>query len=234
MAIEEQLEERLAELSSEEAISRFLQEHPDYFQHHPQLLSLLEIPHHQSGKAVSLIERQVASLRQDRIELENRLRQLIDNATENDVLSNQLHEFTRSLILAEGLDDLLQRTQDDLRARFSVDAVAMRLDLPGQESQREEIVTPGDQVFRKICTQVSNGEPSCGPTLENKTMDWLFGERAGEIGSVAIVPIERKALSGVLVLGSHEPQRFTSGMATTYLKRIGELIASALGRYAVG
>ena len=56
-------QEQEQELSWEEAVSRYLQENPDYFLHHPDTLAALTLRHHANGQVVSLIERQVQLLR---------------------------------------------------------------------------------------------------------------------------------------------------------------------------
>ena len=61
----------------EDDIRDFLVENPDYFQRHPDLLSLLQVPH-ASGAAVSLVERQVSVLRERNVDLRHRLRDLGD------------------------------------------------------------------------------------------------------------------------------------------------------------
>ena len=51
---------------------------------------------------------------------------------------------------------------------------------------------------------------------------------AGEIGSVALVPLGEHGAIGLLALGSHDRERFHPGMSTEFLARMGELIADAV------
>ena len=60
---EETATQREQQLATELELISLLRENPDILQRHPELLAVLEIPH-QSGQAISLIERQVAVLRQ--------------------------------------------------------------------------------------------------------------------------------------------------------------------------
>jgi uncharacterized protein YigA (DUF484 family) len=46
---------------------------------------------------------------------------------------------------------------------------------------------------------------------------------------VALVPLGAGAVKGLLVLGSTDTAHFHPGMATDFLARIAELIATALG-----
>ena len=86
-------EEFVEEELSEQSIHDFLAAHPDFFERHSTLLSSLNLPH-ASGGAVSLVERQVSVLRQKELRLERQLRELIQVARKNDVLSSKIHELT--------------------------------------------------------------------------------------------------------------------------------------------
>ena len=50
---------------------------------------------------------------------------------------------------------------------------------------------------------------------------------------MALVPLGAGAAQGLLVLGSADTVHFHPGMATNFLTRIAELIATALGTEAV-
>ena len=78
----------------EQTISEYLKAHPDFFELRPDLLHALELPH-QSGEAVSLIERQVKSLRDESLNCKQQLDQLFRVARENEQLNRRLH---RSLL----------------------------------------------------------------------------------------------------------------------------------------
>ena len=55
-----------------EVVSDYLRDNPDFFNQHPEVLSELKITHVGDG-AVSLVERQVATLRERNAELRRRL-----------------------------------------------------------------------------------------------------------------------------------------------------------------
>ena len=68
----------------ETQIAAYLQSNPEFFERHPAVLAKLRLPHAPGGAAVSLVERQVAVLRQSNIKLERKLRDLLDVARGND------------------------------------------------------------------------------------------------------------------------------------------------------
>lgn len=224
------IEEQQTEISWEEAVSRFLRDNPDYFSRNPRLLAQMEIPHHDTGDAVSLIERQVLALRKDNQALETQLRQLVDNATENDALAGQLHQFTVELMLATGIGEIVALVTDSLKSRFRLDLVVLRL-IDGQagNAKADYTVSTDDPVIGKIVKKVESGQSVCGITFAVDETKALIGDRPMPTGSLALIPVKcGTAPLGVLVLGSNDDYRFVADMATTYLDRVGELIAVAI------
>jgi uncharacterized protein YigA (DUF484 family) len=62
------------------------------------------------------------------------------------------------------------------------------------------------------------------------TAEW-FGESAAHLRSFAYIPLKNTRAFGLIALASEDAQRFYPEMGTLYLKRLGELTASALLRY---
>jgi uncharacterized protein YigA (DUF484 family) len=202
--------EKQAEISWEEAVSRFLSDNPEFFTTHPEILVDITVPHPQSGQAVSLIERQVGVLRDHNRQLERQLRELISNAKENEVITRRLHEFARHLLEASDIDALLDVATMQVKEAFYLDATSIR-----------------------IGTHEPSGDktPVCGSFLDESQLHFLFGDARDNIKSCALVPLKFEGIGGVYCLGSQDPHRFDQEMATDYLARLGELIASALARH---
>ncbi|MEE8529992.1 MAG: DUF484 family protein, partial [Nitrosomonadaceae bacterium] len=72
----------------------------------------------------------------------------------------------------------------------------------------------------------------CGPQLSDEIKGW-FGESATHLRSFSMIPLRAKQTFGLLVLGSEEAQRFYPEMGTLYLKRLGELVSTAITRYVL-
>ena len=56
-------------MKSEEVV-QYLQDHPQFFEEHADLMSRVVIPHPHSGRAISITERQMLSLRDKNKQLE--------------------------------------------------------------------------------------------------------------------------------------------------------------------
>lgn len=219
-----------SELSWEEAVSRYLEDHPDYFQRYPEIVAQLLLSHETGGKAVSLIERQVQVLREQTQTLQRQLRELVNNARENDVLSGRLHRFATAMIGCTSLDDVIETTYDLLRQEFKLDAVVILLQGRQAAGERPELVPEDDKRLNTLFRQFSSGKPICGGKFEESLMSYLFSGLASEIKSTALIPLGEKNPHGVLGLGTHDPHRFHPGMGTVYLTRLGELLTHSLAR----
>src|SRR5262245_13856598 len=93
----------------EDAVMRYLRDNPDFFGRHPTLLTDLSLPH-DSGQAISLVERQVAILRERNIDMRRRLTHLVGAANYNDSLFEKTRRFTLHALDCESLgavDELL-------------------------------------------------------------------------------------------------------------------------------
>ncbi len=69
---------------SEAQVAIYLKQHNDFFARHPELLQHQHIPH-QSGTAISLVERQTALLRQKNTDIRDQMSALLDAARHNDL-----------------------------------------------------------------------------------------------------------------------------------------------------
>src|ERR1043165_1417861 len=111
------------DISWEEAVLRYLEEQPDFLLRHPDLFAKLTLKHDVGGRAVSLIEHQVQTLRTRNQDIAQQLRDLVDVARDNDALSARLHRFATAMIGAGSPDEALDSAADLLRQEFRIDAV---------------------------------------------------------------------------------------------------------------
>jgi len=219
----------------ESDVIKFLDTHPDFFSNHPDLLSRLQLPH-ESGQAISLIEKQVAVLREQNTSLTNKLDRLIANARTNERLSERINNLLLSLMDADSLDKVLEIVEKRLSRDFDADAVVIRLfntGHPDMKSHPEILVwdEPALGAFEKI---IAGRKPICG-SLKPGQLESLFSDDAGYIGSAALIPLVKNEHSttcyGMLGIGSHDPLRFRSDMGTMFLKHLGDVLARVLSHH---
>jgi len=227
--------EFIEEETSEQAVKHYLEAHPDFFERHSALLGQLELPHG-AGGAVSLVERQVSMLRQKELKLQRQLKELIEVARANDILSAKIHELTLQLLAARELQACISSVEEAMRSGFGADQAI--LVLFGDPTMFDDIdvgrffrvIERGDGSLNPFDTFLKGSGPRCGQ-VRDAQREFLFQDDAEEVGSVALVPLGDKAEIGFLAIGSADADRFHPGMSIDYLARVGDLVAGALKRY---
>lgn len=208
-------------------VAQFLKDHPDFFNQYADALAQITIPDPHGGRAVSITERQMGSLRDQVKRLESKLAELIRFGEENDVLSGKAHRLAVALAGADNTGSALRILYAHLGGDFAVPHVAVRMwGVPGDPSAPE--FTPMSDAAREFAASLQR--PYCGAGSGPDVLGW-FGERGSHVRSLALVPLRRGPDTfGLLALGSEEAQRFYPEMGTLYLERMGEIAATALAR----
>lgn len=217
--------EQLTTLSITDAqVAAWLLENSDFFIHHAWLLEHLSIPH-ECGAAVSLVERQVAHLRQANRNLRRQIDQLVQIARTNDALLSNIHAMTLALLRAETLEDGVTAVEECLRDRFQAEWVALRFFLQWEGVSRSDLfVAPYYvELFQGV---LESQEPYIGMPAPGQA-DFLFPGKVG-IRSCALVPLCQNFLTGILGIGSSDRERFCPGLGKVFLTRLGEVIGVRL------
>src|SRR5690348_15753930 len=220
--------------ADEERIERYLALNPDFFERHQQLPARMRLPHMRTGSTVSLVERQVEVLRDQKSDADRRLAEFIAVARANDKLADRIHRFTRRLMRAQGAAAALAAVEASLREDFEAFNCVLLLtatidSLPNIYEPFLRKLPAVDTNIRTFDALLATGKPRCGQVRDSQR-DFLFGPEAASIGSVALVPLGDGGTLGLLALGSAERERFHPGMSTEFLKRMGEMITDALSR----
>ena len=208
-------------------IARYLQGHPEFFEHYAELLTQLTIPNPHDGRAVSITERQMGALREKVKQLEAKLAELIRFGEENDAISAKVHKLAVDLVAARDKQEAMVALQDHLGGSFAVPHVALRLWGAAGSGDTPEFAPVSDEA-RQFAETLTH--PYCGPGGGPDVIGW-FGEAGSHVRSLAFLALrEGGATFGLLVMGSEEQQRFYPGMGTLYLEQIGDMAAAALVR----
>lgn len=220
-------------MMDENVIAKYLASHPDFFNRHADLLETIQVPH-QAG-AASLIERQVAVLREKSRDLEEQLNGLIRTARGNEQIVTRLQRFTLELMRANDLDGVIATCQDVLRNDFNADVVSVRI-INNDDSKNKNLhfVNSDDEglmVFKRL---FDSKKSVCGRLKEDQQA-FLFKDNTDNVNSVALIPLFGLGASaeklGVLALGSQDETRFHPGMGTVFISHLGELVSTGLMRY---
>ena len=210
-----------AETLDDGRVAQWLARHPEFFDSHADLLADVRLRHGHRGKAVSLIERQVAVLRERNQALEARLDELIRIGQENDALVARLHRLNRELLRTADPLALPAVLDDGLRQIFSVPQLAIRLWGIGEPVSAE---------IRRTADAMA--QPYCGPSVFPEAAGWLAGAGA-DTASVALFALRvgaKPEAFGLVVMGSPDAGRFQAGMGTAFLEQLAELASASLSR----
>jgi hypothetical protein len=216
----------------EQAVTHYLQQHPDLFERHPQLLTRLRLTHPRHGTTISLIERQVEVLREKHAAIEQQLADFVRVARANDQLADKIHQFTRRLLRSSNRAEALALIESSLHDDFDAYHAVLVLPGAGNEDMISRFLKPvalDDAAWHSFDSLFASGKPRCGQ-VRDLQREFLFGADAGGIGSVALMPLTGMKPAALLALGSPDRDRFHPGMSTDFLARMAELITDALAR----
>lgn len=207
----------------EAQILTYLEENPGFFEEHPELLETIRLPH-ESGKAVSLIERQVSVLRERNLEMRTRLSNMLESARANDKLFEKTKRLVLRLLDAEDLNAVVETLYDSLGTDYQVEHYSLLLLGEKQDIPQSTAKVVGlDQAQNQIGTLLRTNRAICG-ILRQEELTFLFGENAFQVGSVAAVPLCHGNTFGILAIGNKDPQYYRSSMGTLFLTYIAEVL----------
>ncbi|MEX1667871.1 DUF484 family protein [Zhongshania guokunii] len=221
-------------LPSESEVARYLRNHPGFFLNNEDILAELKLTH-QTGKVVSLLERQVEILRERNMDMRGRISNMLDNANRND----QLFERSKKLILnlieakrAEELSNILCRHLVNDFDDIDYASLILFADPSRLGSSVLRVVSP-EQAQQQIGSLLRSKKAICG-VLRAEELSFLFGKHADHIGSAALMPIQAGNLDGVIAIASKNPQHFKSSMGTLFLEYIADVVNRCLPKLMKG
>lgn len=216
-----------------DAVAAFLRAHPDFFELHPDLLAHMQIPH-DAGPAVSLVERQIQTLRLQYGQLLKKYEEVLSIARENEGLSQRLHSLTLNLMSAKDPASIFAAVYQSLKQDLLAELVSIRLFAAPKDpadTQRPEFVGPGADVQSLFRSALDTGQPQCG-RLEAAQARALF-EKPDAARSGVVVPLVGTGWSGVLVVASSDPRRYYAGMGVDLMAYLGSTIGLVLAPWVV-
>ena len=177
-----------------------------------------------------MVERQVSVLREQNKQTTKQLHELIEIARQNEELARKMHQLGLTLMDATDPKDIFATLYDNLSKNFHADCVAVRVfgdpafidSFAGEEfagKENKEI-----SIFKTI---IDSKLPMCG-RLKHQQQAFLFGSEADEITSSVMVPLMGTNWSGIMAIGSFNPDRFQPGMGVELLANMAEVLSFIL------
>ncbi len=213
-----------------EQVAEYLQNNSEFFIDHAQLLAELSLPH-ESGTAVSLLERQVKILRDRSIESRLTLNTLLENARYND----QLFSVTRSLILTlleeSELGQVISVTQANLCTQPGIDACSIIL-LDNKKLSSSSDVETARELLQRFPSLFRSPPRVLSQVLDKEAAQLLFPGLIMNIRSAALCPITHGgSIIAIMAIGNQAQEYFNEELETLFLDFIAEVLGSILNRY---
>jgi len=215
--------------SLKKVVASYLRKHPDFLIDHPDVLETIELSH-QSGAAVSLIERQINQLRTSNEEMARQLKRLVQVASENEKLMSRLHGLTLELMTIGSKQEFFTHLGNSLLNDFNADILQICLfdqekaKLAGEDVMGIKADDPAMEPFRAL---LEKNQTICGRLSESK-LGFLFGSKARWVQSTALIPLGEQGADGMMAIGSSDAARFYPGMGTLFLDLLANVISATL------
>jgi uncharacterized protein len=212
---------------TEQDVVEYLRTHSDFFINHEYLLNEIKLPH-QSGKAISLAERQVHVFREQRDDLQHELTDLIDIAKQNDQFFDKSKRLLMNLLEAKNLDEVMIVVENSVHNDFGLKFCSMLL-----FGDKVEYPVSNVQMVSQLEAEATLGtlteskKAICGRFTEDQLM-CLFPSAQGEVVSAAVIPLRGNNLQGMFSLGSEDENYFESSMGSLFLTYISDTLSRLL------
>jgi hypothetical protein len=215
-------------ISADDVID-YLKQNPDFFVGRDALLSELSIPH-KSGSATSLVERQVAVLRERNMDMRQRLHKFVEIARENDKLFEKMRGLTLHLLTEASLNGILNTVAESLRHDFNIEYFSLALfKRPAVIDDTLVDIVDKMEAEREVGHLLRSHHAISG-VLRTKELAFLFPTHSG-VKSAAFVPLGQDPVLGYLVVGSNRDDHYRANMDTLFLTYIGQMLSLLIPHY---
>jgi uncharacterized protein YigA (DUF484 family) len=203
-----------AQKDQEHLVAQWLLSTPGFFDRHPELLAQIELAHTHNGKAISLQEKQMALLRNQNRDLNQRLSEMLRFGTENDRTQSLMIDWIEGLLVTNQRTQAVESITSGLNQLFEIGKV--------------EII-PLAQVSENLNAQLQKAT-ICGDISLAK--DLVQADLLLESGSIVLTQLNYQDTAlGVLLMASPNLNKFTPQMGLSYIHQLAQIAAAALYRF---
>ncbi len=211
-------------------VASYLREHGDFLIRHPDLLGVLTPPACYKGKGLLDLQAfMIERLQQAVREGGNREDALLGAARSNLVSQGRIHAAVVALMEARGFAELIETVTTDLATRLDVDVAALCIEAVPGESARASAT--GIRVLEEGAVDgfIGRGR-ECLFGADGPGGAALFGAAATLVRTQALVRvrIRDEGPTGLLALGSRDPDRFHAGQGSELLVFLGATLGLSI------
>lgn len=209
-----------------EEVAHYLNQNRNFFHIFPNLLDDLSIPHPKSGQAISLLERQIYQLREQRDALQIEVDTLKDIAGANGQLLHKVYEFSYALMACQTEQAAVNTIFKTLKTLFEVEEVALvSWEMPKVSIAGFQQLGLSQAWAKSLRETLQPETPMCG-LLEDTWQKGLF-QSASLMKSVCVLPLGKDRAWGALALGA-TTDRFSPELGTYFLTIMSSMVTARL------
>ncbi|MFT5427193.1 MAG: hypothetical protein ACI9ZT_002152, partial [Gammaproteobacteria bacterium] len=182
-----------------EDIIAYLRDHPDFFVKHTDILSELNIPHNTSrniestGNISSLIEYQVAQLRQENSGLNENLERSEQDVLQQRELANAMHDLSLKLMKIDSLEKLNSLLTKSLKLHYQADRflfLIFQTPVPNNNFSNIHFLEANSKLAFMFAELFHHNKPLCD-SLQTEHIEALLGAEIESIHSTVLIPVQQ-------------------------------------------
>ena len=213
---------------SAKEVADYLILNPNFFKENPEVLNSIEIVH-DSGAAVSLIQRQVELLRTDYNSTTDKLMELLANAKNNDDIFILTKKLILDLIDASNIEEITALLEKRFKKDFGADESRLMFFTESNKNiPKGRIKNPAESADR-LAGLMKSGESFYGEVKQDITKFIFYDETA--IKEVALIPLTSNTLKGMIALGSARQGKYTENKDTLFLDFVAEVVSGLIDNH---
>ncbi|OCG71572.1 hypothetical protein A9G43_05625 [Gilliamella sp. Occ3-1] len=217
---------------NDEIVCQYIIDNPEFFVRNARHVESMRVPHPVRGM-ISLPEWNMARQRNKINQLECEISSLLEHASANELLFNQLMDLQIELIKTQDLNQLI----------ILLNAWAKSLGLSGaylylfddkwllSAPSNYHYIALDSSRFDFIRVRHFQYSQQYLGTLNSTELDFLLPDEHGYVGSVALSLLGQFGDLGLLMFTSANPEHYQSGQGTLLLEKMSEILPILISRW---
>ena len=210
---------------SNKEIAEYLILNPNFFKENPEVLNSIEIIH-ESGAAVSLIQKQVELLRSNYNSTTDKLMELLGIAKNNEDIFILTKELILSLIDASSIEEIVALIEKSFVADFGAKKSKVLFFTESSKNLPKGRVKNPAEARNILGNLLKPGKIFCGE-VNKKVAKFIFNQKTG-VKEIALVPLNSSSLLGLIALGSDQPGKYSDNKDSLFLDFIAEVVSKLI------
>ena len=213
---------------SAKEVADYLILNPNFFKENPEVLNSIEIVH-DSGAAVSLIQRQVELLRADYNSTTDKLMKLLANAKNNDDIFILTKKLILDLVDTSNIEEITYLLEERFKKDFGADKSRLIFFTESNKNIPKGRIKNPSESADKLAVFMKPGELFCGE-VKPDIAKFIFNDETC-ITEVALIPLTSTSLKGMIALCSAQQGKYTENKDTLFLDFVSEVVSRLIDNH---